>query len=129
MYSASMINKLRMTPQTNAVLAVAQRLGHGTNQTILVEVRKIIPDLSATTVHRITNRLISAGILANGPEVHGVRLVDANTMPHDHFMCSGCDGIKDIKINPLIRSSIKKEAGIKVAPKTLTIYGDCDTCI
>jgi len=124
-----MHNKLRMTPQTIAVLSASRKLGHGTNHTILNEVRKIMPDLTATTVHRITNRLITNNILANGPELHGVRLVDANTLPHDHFMCSGCNGIKDIKINPLLRNSIKKEAGIKVAPKTLTIYGDCDTCI
>ena len=129
MYSASMNSKLRMTPQTIAVLSATRQLGHGTNLTILMEVRKSLPELTATTVHRITNRLIANKILAYGPELHGVRLVDANTIPHDHFMCSGCNGIKDIKINPQIRLSIKKEAGIKVVPNTLTIYGDCDTCV
>lgn len=128
MYSARMISKIRMTPQTTAVLSISRKLGHGTNQTILAEVRKSMPYLTATTVHRITNRLINNNFLAFGPEINGVRLIDANTTEHDHFICSGCNGIKDINIKKSTKLSIKKEAGIKKAPKTLTIYGDCETC-
>ncbi len=118
----------RITPQTMAVLDVARRFGHCSNHQILIEVRKKFPMLTATTVHRITNRLVGNGLLANGPQINGVQLIDANTLPHDHFMCSACDGIKDIAINKSVRASIQKELGIKRLPKSLTIYGDCDTC-
>lgn len=119
---------IRMTPQTNIVLSTARRLGHASNSQILIEAHKTMPDLSATTVHRITNRLIDGGILAKGPEINGTQLVDANVTAHDHFMCSACSGIKDLRINNDLRTAIKREVGIKILPKSLIIYGDCANC-
>ncbi|MBP9813185.1 transcriptional repressor [Candidatus Saccharibacteria bacterium] len=123
-----MKTKARITPQTTAVLQAARKMGHASNHQILVELRSQFPFLTATTVHRITNRLIATGLLANGPEVNGVQLVDANTLEHDHFMCSGCDGIKDVYLTDKLRSDIKKELKIKKLPSRLTIYGGCETC-
>lgn len=120
---------LRMTPQTIAVLQVAQQLGHANNLQILVKVRQNFPTLTPTTVHRITSRLIENGLLAAGPQINGARLIDANTTVHDHFLCSDCDGIKDFNINSSVREAIKTELQIKKLPRSLTIYGDCDACL
>lgn len=123
-----MNNKLRMTPQTLAVLSIARQLGHASNQDILRLVRQNFPKLSATTVHRITLRLINNGILAKGPEINGVQLVDANTQPHDHFLCSGCDGIKDVHISNNTKDLLIKDIQAEVAPTNFVIFGDCSNC-
>ena len=88
--------QLRMTYQTKLVLEAARQMGHGTNADILVYARQNIPEISATTVHRITGRLIKHGILRYGPEINGSRIIDANATPHDHFVCKECSGVKDI---------------------------------
>lgn len=123
-----MKKKLRMTPQTIAVLEATRQLGHASNHGILQLVRQKFPKLSATTVHRITLRLIANGILAKGPEINGVRLIDANTSSHDHFLCSGCDGIKDVQISSKTKSLLVKEIKVEVAPSNFVIFGDCSNC-
>jgi Fur family transcriptional regulator, peroxide stress response regulator len=120
--------QLRMTHQTRQVLFVARQLGHATNADILTKVREELPDLSATTVHRITTRLISAGLLANGPELNGAKIVDANTSPHDHFICEACDGIKDINISAQSRIELQQQVDSLVLQSRLTITGDCKQC-
>lgn len=118
-----------MTPQTLAVLNSARQLGHGSNQDILNLVRNQFPKLTATTVHRITLRLINNQILARGPEINGVQLVDANTRAHDHFVCSGCQGVKDVTISEPIKKKLLAEINIEVNPSNLVIHGDCSSCL
>ncbi|HPR10473.1 MAG TPA: transcriptional repressor [Candidatus Saccharibacteria bacterium] len=120
--------QLRMTYQTRQVLFTARKLHHATNSEILNEVRADLPDLSATTVHRITSRLISAGILAYGPEINGSKIIDANTSPHDHFVCEACYGIKDITISQQSRNELQKQVDSLVLKSRLTITGDCTQC-
>jgi Fur family peroxide stress response transcriptional regulator len=123
------MTQLRMTQQTRRVLFVARRLGHASNSQILSEVREQLPDLSATTVHRITTRLIAAGLLAYGPELNGSKIIDANTVPHDHFICDACSGIKDIHISQHSRNELQKQVDSLVLSSRLTITGDCTQCI
>ncbi len=124
-----MQTQIRMTPQTITVLKIARQFGHSTNLDILNESLKTFPSLSATTVHRITKRLIQSGLLAAGPKIKGQILIDSNTTAHDHFLCNDCQGIKDLTINPSIRCQIQKELGIDRVPASLTIYGDCQKCL
>ncbi len=124
-----MKSAMRMTPQTILVLGIAKKLGHSTNSEILSEANKKFPSLSATTVHRITKRLISHELLAEGPKINGQIIIDSNTLLHDHFLCNDCLGIKDLTINNTIRDQIKSELGVERLPTSLTIYGDCKSCL
>lgn len=121
--------QLRMTQQTRRVLFTARKLGHATNSQILAEVKDQLPDLSATTVHRITNRLIHAGLLSQGPELNGSKIIDANTEQHDHFICDACSGIKDIHISQHSRNELQKQVDSLVLSSRLTITGDCTQCL
>mgnify|MGYP003605142768 CR=1 FL=1 len=121
--------QIRMTQQTRRVLFAARSLGHATNSQILLQVRLQMPDLSATTVHRITNRLIKAGLLTNGPELNGSRIIDANVKPHDHFICEACNGIKDIHISKHSREKLQRQVESLVVHSRLTITGDCKQCV
>jgi Fe2+ or Zn2+ uptake regulation protein len=127
-YNSSMEKTSRMTPQTKAVIEYVNRCGHATNKQILTSIRSNFPNLSATTVHRITQRLVLAGLLARGPEIEGSMIVDSNLMAHDHFVCKNCNELKDIYINDVIRSDIQKQTGLSIATSQLTIFGDCTSC-
>ena len=120
--------RLRMTHQTKQVLRTARRLGHASNARILSEVHETLPDLSATTVHRITTRLIRAGLLAYGPDMNGVKIIDANIARHDHFICQSCSGIKDITISDRSRNELQTQVDALVTESRLTITGDCTRC-
>lgn len=124
-----MNSTLRMTPQTKAVIATINELGHGSNLQILHKVRAWFPSLTPTTVHRITNRLIENGLLARGPSIDGVVYVDANVVPHDHFICSACNGIKDVAISNQLREELQDQVGVGILPTNFVIYGDCDKCM
>lgn len=118
-----------MTHQTKMVLEAARELGHGTNADILNMVRTTMPDLSATTVHRITARLVGAGLLNYGPDINGSKIIDANTIPHDHFICESCSGIKDIQISEKSRKELQSQVDALVLNSQLTITGDCTQCV
>lgn len=118
----------RLTPQTKLVLNITNKMGHATNQEILNEAKKTIPEITATTIHRITKRLISRGLLAEGPELNGSTMVDANITKHDHFLCKGCNGIKDFVISNNLRQKLASQANVQLTPISLTIFGDCAKC-
>lgn len=113
-----------------ATQALMQRLGHATNAELLDELRCDYPELSATTVHRITTRMVERGELQLAPSaLHNVMRYDYNVMPHDHFICKHCDKLRDAnldaKIRPLIEQSIGDGCSIS---GSLTVSGICKTC-
>lgn len=127
MYNANNMT-MRMTHQTKQVLQVANQLGHATNAEILLEVKKQLPNISATTIHRITTRLVINNMLALGPELNGSMTLDANTNQHDHFICKDCDGIKDIKISDTARKELQQQVDALLYSSVLSITGNCHQC-
>ena len=121
--------QIRMTQQTKLVLATVKKFGHATNSTILIYADKKMPGLSATTVHRITNRLITNGFLSRGPYINNSTVIDANIKPHDHFVCYKCGGVKDIYLPVSIRKSLQKQVPGFEGSTQLTISGDCVKCL
>lgn len=121
---------LRQTKYTNAVRAAVTQLGHASNADIIKILRAEHPDISATTVHRITTRLHDSGQLTLAPNKEdGAMRYDCNTVPHDHFLCSGCDRVRDLHIAEQFIPRIEKAlGGCKVTGK-LVISGSCETCI
>jgi len=85
---------------------------------------------TCTTVHRITARLQERGVIALGPSMKdGSMRYDANTIPHDHFVCNDCDGTRDIDVaNELIPRISESLGGCRVTGR-LVIYGSCEKCL
>ncbi len=120
----------RQTKYCTSVVSLLQHMGHATNQELLVELRSIYPDLSATTVHRATQRLASRGKIAIAPNaIDGSIRYDVNLVPHDHFACDKCGQLADAdlkdKIMPIINRSI---VGCDISGR-LTITGVCHNCL
>jgi Fur family transcriptional regulator, peroxide stress response regulator len=119
----------RQTKYCDAIeVAIAMR-GHATNAELIALLRKQFPDVSATTVHRASARLAERGVIAVAPATKdGSMRYDANVQPHDHFMCSVCDAIRDTdikdKVTPVLEAAIE---GCNISGR-LTISGLCKQC-
>lgn len=124
-----MKSTLRMTPQTKIVLEVVAKNGHCSNLQILKSARIKLPNLSATTVHRITNRLINHGLIAEGPKINGVIMLDKNLTPHNHFVCSNCGGVKDIYLDNKLLKEVQSQTSAKILPSSMVIIGACQNCL
>jgi Fur family peroxide stress response transcriptional regulator len=120
----------RETKYTKEVSLIISKLGHATNAELLNELQKIYPEVSATTVHRSTARLAERGILGVAPsDTQGSMRYDANTQPHDHFVCTNCGGIRDIVVAENIIPTISSALGGCKITGRLLIQGSCETCL
>lgn len=120
----------RTTKYTTAVRDCMNRMGHATNIELLTELRGEFPDLSATTVHRITTRLVERGELRLAPsgQANAMRF-DANLAHHDHFMCERCGLLKDADLSGLLGSKIEEAIGDGCSISgSLTVSGICKAC-
>ncbi len=120
------------TRSTKYVLAVQNFVGkqsHVTNHDILIGLKADYPNLTATTVHRVTDRLIKTNKLYLAPaNYNNAMRFDSNLVAHDHFKCQNCDKLKDVKLPPSIVHQLEKLIiGCKING-SLTISGLCNNC-
>lgn len=120
----------RKTKYTQAAAAYIRQVGHATNAQILTELQAAYPDLSATTVHRITVRMVERGELAHAPIAKdNVSRFDHNVAPHDHFHCSSCDRLRDVALPKELFAEIQLKLGDCKLDGNLTVQGSCTNCI
>lgn len=120
----------RTSKYIQAAREAMRSFGHATNAQLLDQLRVSFPDLSATTVHRITSRMLARGELQLAPSSHhNVTRLDYNLEPHDHFRCEQCDQLKDAhfaeKIRPLLEVAVGDGCSIS---GSLTVSGVCKKC-
>lgn len=128
-YNKDMIE--RSTRYVSDVQEYMEIAGHASVADILAHLRERHPLLSATTVHRITSRLLERGRLAVAPSTHdSVRRFDNATQPHDHFMCSRCDLLRDAQLADELRPVIERAVGdgCRISG-SLVVTGICKNCI
>ena len=119
----------RTTKYTDRVIAILRQLQHATNAEIAAALRHDYPRVSATTVHRITQRLQADGVIGLAPATeHGCLRYDSNPVPHDHFVCSSCDGLHDITIAPALRRELARQVVDCLVDGPLIITGTCHPC-
>lgn len=120
----------RETKYSKQLSLSIKSLGHATNAQLLESLQTIYPDVSATTVHRATARLLEQGRVSEAPvDSHGAMRYDTTTKPHDHFICNGCAGIRDIDIAQEVTPAISKALGGCKITGRLVIYGTCEQCL
>lgn len=107
-----------------------KKKGHLSNVEILQYLQKKHPSISATTVHRITSRLVERGKLSLAPVAKGNSMrFDANIAAHDHFLCSNCDVLRDTHVANDIRPILEKSIGDDCSISgNLVITGLCKKC-
>lgn len=105
-------------------------IGHSTNNEILEHLKEKYADITATTVHRITARLVERGKISLAPVAKGNAMrFDTQSEPHDHFLCSNCDVLRDtnvaVDVRPILEKSIGNGCSIS---GNLVITGLCKKC-
>lgn len=89
------------------------------------------PDISLATVYRNLARFKSQGLIQSVATVRGIERFDANTEPHVHFICTGCDAVLDlhqIQVPEALNSNVEKTSGCRVESCQLSFTGLCGSC-
>lgn len=122
----------RQTKYVQSVLDTLQSVTHATNLELLQEAQKLYPEVSATTIHRVSARLKERGLIGCAPkEMNGSECYDTNPKPHHHFMCVKCGSICDVPDTAQARAVIDhlKDLSSECAlAGTLTMRGVCKRC-
>lgn len=115
-----------------AVLETLENLGHATNLDIWETVRKSYPEVSVTTIHRVTTRLNTQGKIGCAPKsANGSERYDITPTQHHHFICDMCGMICDVPETPEARQFIEqlgKLSGACALAEALTLSGTCKSC-
>ena len=89
------------------------------------------PDISLATVYRNLNHFRNQGLIVSVATVRGVERFDANTTPHVHFICTGCDAVIDlhqIEVPHTLDTAVEQSSGCRVQSCQLTFTGLCSKC-
>ncbi len=119
----------RITKYTDSILSILCQLQHATNAEIASRLRELYSNVSDTTVHRITQRLRDDGVIGLAPASRqGCLRYDFSPESHDHFICSECDSLQDIKVPDSVRCQIERQLDGCCFDGPLVITGVCQQC-
>ena len=120
----------RNTKYVSAIKSYLNNVGHATNLDILKVLKKTYPKVTATTVHRVTERLVKNNEFKIAPTSLGNSMrFDINNSDHDHFMCHDCERLRDVIIPESIVNSLKELVPGCHIESGLTIMGICSDCL
>ncbi|HEY5695502.1 MAG TPA: transcriptional repressor [Candidatus Saccharimonadales bacterium] len=119
----------RNTKYIAAVREFVGMKGHASNADILAHLQRAYPAISATTIHRITSRLVERGefIYAPATKDNAFRF-DTTTSPHAHFQCIQCDCLRDISLPHNFIETLQEQLGDCKLTGPLTLQGTCMNC-
>ena len=117
----------------NAILSYLQgTTAHPSAETIYSDLKAEIPDLSIGTVYRNLTHFRKQGLVSSIATVNGVERFDANTEPHVHFICEGCDAVIDLhqlSTPQALCSEAEGSIGCSVSGCQLSFTGKCRDCL
>lgn len=102
---------------------------HSTNLDIVNGLRDQFPEVSKTTIHRVTSRLLLQGKIHPAPATHdNAARFDSNLIPHDHFNCRNCDRLRDIQVPRKLFENVQGQLGKCQIDGQVVISGICGRC-
>ena len=117
----------------NAILTCLRASkAHPSAETLFVELKSEIPDISLATVYRNLSLFKKQGLAISVATVDGIERFDGNTQPHVHFICNDCSAVIDLEDMTVPQSLIQAAAkcsGGRVAACQLSFSGQCAECI
>ena len=105
---------------------------HPSAETIYTDLKQQIPDLAMGTVYRNLTLFKEQGLVSSVATVNGVERFDANTDPHVHFICDGCDAVIDLmemEIPKTLNRMAEAASGGKVNECHVCFTGKCRGCV
>ena len=117
----------------NAILAYLRQTDeHPSAEMVYHYLKPEYPDLSLGTVYRNLSMFKAQGDIISLGAVNGVERFDGNTMPHVHFVCTGCDAVADlpqIEVPEVLNQEVTKQIGGRIDMCQLTFVGRCSRCL
>ena len=117
----------------NAILAyLRQTKDHPSAEMVFNYLKPEYPDLSLGTVYRNLSMFKAQGEIISLGAVNGVERFDGNTMPHVHFVCTGCDAVADlpqIAVPEALNQEVTRQTGGQIDMCQLTFVGRCSRCL
>ena len=105
---------------------------HPSAETVHEMLQSEHPDISLATVYRNLALFKKQGLIQSIGTVNGIERFDANTDPHVHFVCTGCDAVLDfpqVEVPTSLGTNAEKQTGCQIAGCQLTFTGLCQNCI
>lgn len=105
---------------------------HPSAEMVFSQLKQEYPDLSLGTVYRNLSMFKNQGMIASLGTVNGVERFDADTHPHVHFICTGCNAVMDMpkmQVPEELYTTVRNETGGKVDFCQLTFTGVCRNCL
>ena len=105
---------------------------HPSAETIYTDLKSEIEDLGVATVYRNLTLFRQQGLVSSIATVNGVERFDANTDPHVHFICSGCDAVIDLEqmqVPESLKTTASQCCGGRADDCQLSFTGLCRECV
>ena len=117
----------------NAILSYLRSTDiHPSAEMVYTHLKQEYPDISLGTVYRNLAMFKDKGEIISVGTVNGVERFDGNTMPHVHFVCTGCEAVSDlpqIAVPEELNKQVTAQTGGKIDMCQLTFTGRCNQCI
>ena len=116
----------------NAILSYLRSTKcHPSAEMVYSQLKQEYPDISLGTVYRNLAMFKDKGEIISVGTVNGVERFDGNTMPHVHFVCTGCDAVSDlpqIAVPEELNREVTAQTGGRIDTCQLTFIGRCHQC-
>jgi Fur family transcriptional regulator, peroxide stress response regulator len=122
---------LAVTVQRRTVFGeLAGRRDHPTADQVYEAVRGRLPGLSRTTVYRVLEALVEAGLARKVHHAGGAARFDPTTARHHHLACEACGRLVDLEdeLVPPLRLPETIGAGFGIKDYTVSFTGLCPAC-
>jgi Fur family peroxide stress response transcriptional regulator len=122
---------LAVTVQRRTVFAeLAGRRDHPTADQVYDAVRDRVPGLSRTTVYRVLETLVDAGLARKVPHAGGGARFDPMTERHHHLVCEACSRLVDLddSMVPPLRLPGSSSLGFRIKDYSVSFTGLCPGC-
>jgi Fur family peroxide stress response transcriptional regulator len=122
---------LALTVQRHAVFEeLAVRRDHPTADQVYEAVRGRLPGLSRTTVYRVLETLVEAGLARKVHHADAVVRFDPVTERHHHLVCERCGRLVDLDDAEVPRLALPAVAGtgFRIRDYSISFTGLCSGC-
>ncbi len=126
------IKGMRVTPQRIEIFKeVAKSCSHPDVETIYEAVKDKMPNVSMDTVYRTLASLEELDMIFRVDNQLPKARFDADKTPHYHFICTQCNEVYDIFLEPDEEISLLKNADKygKIKDINVQIRGICNKCL
>ena len=109
---------------------VAGTKEHPTADIIYNNIKKEYPNISLGTVYRNLNLLVEQGEIQKLSCGDGIDHFDYNTSEHYHFICTECNKVLDLEMEPISHINVIAGANFDgvIEGNTTYFYGKCPDC-